>query len=88
MYLPLTLTSSKFINQFVTHCICGGTDFVIQFLLDTKKTKDVRMFFLEDEGRSIKNHTERLYHNSRFCKTQTVYIKVRWRFHLLNDCCN
>lgn len=49
----------------------------IQYLLDVKKTRDVRMFFLEHEGRSSQNYSILLERGRQFCKTEIVYIKVQ-----------
>lgn len=51
-------------------------DFEIQFVLDSKKSKSPRMFFLSDEGKSIMNQTLRLERGQRVCKNNFVYLKV------------
>jgi hypothetical protein len=46
-------------------------------MLDAKKPKSPRMFLLSDLGRNIMNYTLRLDKDQRFCRSFTVYIKVR-----------
>lgn len=54
--------------------------------LDSKKTKSPRMFFLDEEGRSVKNDTIRLNKGELNCKSYYVYVKVRIRrFKLVRD---
>jgi integrin alpha 8 len=49
-------------------------DIDISWVLDAKKTKNPRMFFLHDEGKNIINSTMRLYRGKSECRTDTVYI--------------
>lgn len=52
-------------------------DFNVQYTLDSKKSKDPRMFFLNQEGRHILNETIRLTKRKQHCTIQQVYLRVR-----------
>ncbi|CAB3370851.1 Hypothetical predicted protein [Cloeon dipterum] len=54
-------------------------DFDIQVVLDAKKTKNPRMFFIDQEGRNTINQTIRLNNRSLMCKTLQAYIKPNIR---------
>ncbi|XP_051864568.1 integrin alpha-PS2 isoform X1 [Drosophila albomicans] len=49
-------------------------DFDVSWLLDAKKTRNPRMFFLRDEGKNIRNQTIRLNYGQRYCLNETVYL--------------
>ncbi|KAM8720230.1 hypothetical protein ACLKA7_006298 [Drosophila subpalustris] len=49
-------------------------DFDVSWLLDAKKTRNPRMFFLRDEGKNFHNQTIRLNYGQRFCLNMTVYL--------------
>ncbi|XP_017872108.1 PREDICTED: integrin alpha-PS2 isoform X1 [Drosophila arizonae] len=49
-------------------------DFEVSWLLDAKKTRNPRMFFLRDEGKNIRNQTIRLAYGQRYCLNETVYL--------------
>ncbi|KAH8387825.1 hypothetical protein KR093_009717, partial [Drosophila rubida] len=49
-------------------------DFDVSWLLDAKKTRNPRMFFLRDEGKNIRNQTIRLSYGQRYCLNETVYL--------------
>lgn len=49
-------------------------DFNVQYVLDVKKTKSPRLFFLEHEGRNTLNHTITVDRNQQFCRTVRVYV--------------
>ena len=46
-------------------------------MLDARKPKSPRMFFVSDSGRNVMNQTVRLDKNVLFQKSMFVYIKVR-----------
>ncbi|XP_076285234.1 integrin subunit alpha inflated isoform X2 [Lasioglossum baleicum] len=48
--------------------------FNIQYVLDVKKTKNPRLFFLELEGRNSMNRTISVDRDRQFCRTVQVYI--------------
>lgn len=50
----------------------------MQLVLDAKKTKSQRMFFLSEENRNVLNNSLTLEKNVQFCKRFNVYLKVRW----------
>ncbi|RZF48596.1 hypothetical protein LSTR_LSTR008556, partial [Laodelphax striatellus] len=50
-------------------------DFDIQLILDAKKTKSPRMFFLSDEGRNVMNQSLQLTKGYPLCKNMYVYLK-------------
>ncbi|XP_059478388.1 integrin alpha-PS2 isoform X2 [Neocloeon triangulifer] len=54
-------------------------DFEIQVILDAKKPKSPRMFFVDEEGRNSINQTIRLNNKSLFCRTYQTYIKPNIR---------
>ena len=49
-------------------------DIEISWVLDSKKEKTPRMFFINDEGKNIRNSTMRLYRGKPECRTEAVYI--------------
>lgn len=46
-------------------------------MLDARKPKSPRMFFVSDAARNVMNQTVRLDKNVLFQKSMFVYIKVR-----------
>ncbi|XP_021948515.1 integrin alpha-PS2 isoform X2 [Folsomia candida] len=54
-------------------------DFNVQYNLDSKKSKDPRMFFLNQEGRNILNETVRLTKRKQHCTSQQVYLRPHIR---------
>lgn len=48
----------------------------MQLVLDAKKPKSPRMFFLLEENRNVLNHSLTLDKNDQSCKTFNVYLKV------------
>lgn len=50
-------------------------DLNVQYVLDAKKLKNPRMFFLPNEN-NIVNETITLEHSKKSCKTMYVFIKV------------
>ncbi|XP_017880871.1 integrin alpha-PS2 isoform X2 [Ceratina calcarata] len=49
-------------------------NFNIQYVLDVKKTKSPRLFFLELEGRNMMNRTIIVEKDQQFCRTVQVYV--------------
>ncbi|TMW50275.1 hypothetical protein DOY81_004656, partial [Sarcophaga bullata] len=49
-------------------------EFDVSWVLDAKKPKNPRMFFLTDEGRNIRNMTITLGFGKSFCRNETVYL--------------
>ncbi|XP_076639854.1 integrin subunit alpha inflated isoform X2 [Colletes latitarsis] len=49
-------------------------NFNIQYVLDVKKTKNPRLFFLELEGRNTLNRTIMVDRDRQFCRTVQVYV--------------
>ncbi|KAI8128031.1 Integrin alpha-PS2 [Lucilia cuprina] len=49
-------------------------EFDVSWVLDAKKPKNPRMFFLLDEGRNIRNMTITLAAGKNFCRNETVYL--------------
>lgn len=49
-------------------------DLEISWVLDSKKEKTPRMFFLNNEGRNIRNSSIRLERGKQDCRTEPVYI--------------
>ncbi|XP_071440626.1 integrin alpha-PS2-like isoform X2 [Hetaerina americana] len=73
-----TPVSCTFLNVCLEYSGVGvdrRLDFDIQYILDSKKTREPRMFFLNEEGRNIINQTIRLDKGGLICKNMNVYIK-------------
>lgn len=49
-------------------------DIEVSWVLDSKKQRNPRLFFLNDESKNIKNSTMRLYRGKQECKVDKVYI--------------
>ncbi|XP_014088054.2 integrin alpha-PS2 isoform X1 [Bactrocera oleae] len=49
-------------------------DFDVSWVLDAKKPKKPRMFFLLDEGKNIRNLSISLQYGSTYCRNETVYL--------------
>lgn len=60
--------------MYEIHCV----DFNVQYNLDSKKSKDPRMFFLNQEGRNILNETVRLTKRKQHCTSQQVRVYTRF----------
>ncbi|CAH1396137.1 unnamed protein product [Nezara viridula] len=54
-------------------------DFEVQFVLDSKKAKSPRMFFLSDENRSVVNKSLRLTKGQKLCEDMFVFLKTNIR---------
>lgn len=52
----------------------ASIDIEISWVLDSKKPKTPRMFFINDEGKNIRNSTMRLFRGKPECRTESVYI--------------
>lgn len=48
----------------------------VSWVLDSKKTRTPRLFFLNEEGKNIRNSTMRLDRGRTECRTERVYIAV------------
>ncbi len=53
-----------------------SADFNVQYILDSKKGKEPRMFFLNDEGIHTVNSTVKLQKTTEQCTNRQVYIRV------------
>ncbi|XP_055615855.1 integrin alpha-PS2 isoform X2 [Toxorhynchites rutilus septentrionalis] len=49
-------------------------DIEVSWVLDSKKSRNARMYFLNEEGRNIRNQSMRLYRGKLECKSERVYI--------------
>lgn len=49
-------------------------NFDVSWVLDAKKPKNPRMFFLMDEGRNVRNLSINLAYGKVFCRNETVYL--------------
>ncbi|XP_019559694.3 integrin alpha-PS2 isoform X1 [Aedes albopictus] len=54
-------------------------DIEVSWVLDSKKSRNPRMFFLNEEGRNIRNQSIRLYRGKLECKSERVYIEENIR---------
>lgn len=71
--LPNALGNFMSKNFFSTH-LKFHADFQVSWVLDAKKSKNPRMFFLLDEGKNIRNSTIRLDRGKTLCRNETVYL--------------
>ncbi|KAL1462816.1 hypothetical protein WDU94_014623, partial [Cyamophila willieti] len=55
------------------------TELNVQILLDSKKPKSPRMFFLSEEGKNVINQTLGLKEGIQFCKSMFIYVKPNLR---------
>lgn len=51
-------------------------DIDVSWVLDSKKPRNPRLFFLNEEGKNIRNSTMRLNRGKTECRTERVYIAV------------
>lgn len=56
--------------------VLNRVDMDVSWVLDSKKTRSPRLFFLNDEGKNIRNSTMRLDRGHTECRTERVYIAV------------
>ncbi|XP_055531825.1 integrin alpha-PS2 isoform X2 [Wyeomyia smithii] len=49
-------------------------DIEVSWLLDSKKSRNPRLFFINEEGRNLRNQSVRLYRGKLECKSERVYI--------------
>ncbi|XP_053696719.1 integrin alpha-PS2 [Sabethes cyaneus] len=49
-------------------------DIEVSWMLDSKKSRNPRLFFINEEGRHIRNQSVRLYRGKLECKSERVYI--------------
>lgn len=52
-------------------------DIDVSWIVDAKKSRNPRMFFLNEEGKNIRNSTIRLSRGKTECRAERVYIVVR-----------
>ncbi|XP_008181266.1 integrin alpha-PS2 [Acyrthosiphon pisum] len=73
-----TLVPCLFLSTCLQYTGIGVDDQLnieMQLVLDAKKPKSPRMFFLLEENRSVLNHSLTLDKNDQSCKTFNVYLK-------------
>lgn len=63
-------TNNDFSDRFFS-------DVEMQLVLDAKKPKSPRIFFLSEENRNVLNNSLTLEKNVQFCKKFNVYLKVK-----------
>ena len=49
-------------------------DIELSWILDSKKQRSPRLFFLNEENKNIRNSTMRLYRGKKECRDERVYI--------------
>ncbi|KAG8234425.1 hypothetical protein J437_LFUL012569, partial [Ladona fulva] len=76
---PVTCTSLNMCLEYSGIGVDKSLDFDIQYVLDSKKSKEPRMFFVSEEGRNVINQTLKLKKGSLFCKNMYVYMKPNVR---------
>lgn len=52
------------------------SDLQVSWVLDSKKARSPRMFFLNEENKNIRNSTMRLSRGKTECRTERVYVAV------------
>jgi len=52
----------------------SAIDIEISWVLDSKKTKTPRMFFVNEDSKNVRNATMRLYRGKSECRSDNVYI--------------
>ncbi|XP_074108875.1 integrin subunit alpha inflated isoform X2 [Cotesia typhae] len=71
---PVTCLPLKACFKYTGEGVLSSYDFNIQYVLDVKKSKSPRLFFLEHEGKHTLNHTITVDRNQQFCRTVKVYV--------------
>ncbi|XP_057335513.1 integrin alpha-PS2 isoform X2 [Microplitis mediator] len=71
---PVTCLPLKACFMYTGDGVLSSYDFNVQYVLDVKKTKSPRLFFLEHEGKHTLNHTITVDRNQQFCRTVKVYV--------------
>lgn len=72
--LPVTCTKVHSCLSYTGINLPSTIDIEVSWLLDSKKAKSPRIFFLNEEGKNIKNASLRLYRGRTECRTEAVYI--------------
>lgn len=58
--------------------MCGSfSELDVSWILDSKKPRSPRMFFLDEESKNVRNSSLRLTRGQSECRTERVYITVR-----------
>jgi integrin alpha 8 len=70
----VTCTSINSCMKYRGQNLPATIDIEVSWVLDAKKPRSPRMFFLNDEGRNIRNSTMRLYRGKLECRNERVYI--------------
>ncbi|KAL9878702.1 integrin subunit alpha inflated isoform 2-T8 [Glossina fuscipes fuscipes] len=64
------MTCWSYTGEYLPHVL----EFDVSWVLDAKKPKSPRMFFLLDEGKNIRNLSITLGFGKTFCRNETVYL--------------
>lgn len=70
----VTCTSIKSCLKYNGVNLPATIDIVISWVLDSKQQRAPRLFFLNEEGKNIRNATIRLYRGKSECRNERVYI--------------
>ncbi|KAG5683654.1 hypothetical protein PVAND_012923 [Polypedilum vanderplanki] len=70
----VTCTTVKSCLKYNGINLPASIDIEISWVLDSKKPKTPRMFFINDEGKNIRNSTMRLFRGKPECRTEAVYV--------------
>lgn len=72
--LPVTCTKFKYCLKYSGLNLPSTLDLEVSWVLDSRKTRNPRMFFKLDETKNIRNSTMRLYRGRQECNHAEVYI--------------
>lgn len=67
-FKQIRVVTDIFLNNFI--------EIDVSWVLDAKKTRNPRLFFVNEEGKNIRNSTMRLNIGKTECRTERVYIAV------------
>lgn len=67
------MTTFKSLTEFGLFIL----DLQVSWVLDAKKPRSPRMFFLNEESKNIRNSTMRLSRGKTECRSERVYVAVR-----------
>lgn len=84
--LPTFVGTSNFIKEIWYSkgiYIVFFLDIDVSWVLDARKYRSPRMFFLAEEGRNIRNTTMRLFRGKSECRTEQVYLSVSVATYLI-----
>lgn len=67
-----------FLRNLMLNAFQFPLDIDVSWIVDAKKSRNPRMFFLNEEGKNIRNSSIRLSRGKTECRAERVYIVVRF----------